>query len=410
MDYKKKLVERSLINKIIYLMQNFPAVALIGARQVGKSTLLKSIYPKAKYFDLEDDQDFELAENDSSVIFHDHSKPILFDEAQLSVNLFKSLRVEIDKTKKNGQFLISGSSSPELLGNISETLAGRIAIVEVPGFNLSESFNTKPSLLMKNISNLEALKKLKTVNNPKNIFQSCLFGGYPQPLLNRNSLKYVDTWFDSYYKTYLERDVRSLFPKLKLNSYKHFIKMMGRSNGEIINYSDFSKSLDVSQPTIKNYFEIANGTFVWRNIPSYTKNSKKTVIKMPKGQLRDSGLLCFLLNINSTEELINHVQFGRIWESFIIEQLIKMANLEFSKLNYYYFRTKAKAEIDLILEGRFGTIPIEIKSGIKTNKNQILTLKNFIIDNNCPLAIVVNRGEEIKMLAEKIIQIPISYI
>lgn len=391
-------------------MKSYPAVVLIGARQVGKSTLLKQVCPQAKFFDLENDQDFLLAENDPFIIFQDFKKPIVFDEAQLSIKLFKALRVEIDKTRANGQFLLSGSSSPELLGNISETLAGRVAIVETPCLDFSESHKSGVSDFLKNISSLEKIKNLKPIAKMEDIFESCLFGGYPQPFLLRNDLDFFDSWFSNYFKTYIDRDIRALFPTLKLDSFKKFIKMMARSSGEIINYSDYARSLDVSQPTIKKYFEIADGTFIWRMQPSYTKDSKKTVIKMPKGHIRDSGLLCYLKNINSVEELKNHSQFGRIWESFITEQIIKMTMLNYSKYEFYHYRTKAMAEIDLIIQGRFGLIPIEIKSGISTSQKQIMTLKKFTEDNNCPFSVVINRGHEIKMLAEKVIQIPVNYI
>lgn len=147
------------------------------------------------------------------------------------------------------------------------------------------------------------------------------------------SAKFFDSWFDNYFKTYIERDVRSLFPTLRLDSFKKFIKMLAQSSGDIINYSDFARSLDVSQPNIKKYMEIADGTFIWRTLNSYTKNSKKNVIKMPKGHFRDSGLLCFLLNIHSVEQLQTHHSFGRIWESFVIEQLLATLLLTFNLLN-----------------------------------------------------------------------------
>ena len=159
MDY----VKRNLEPKVKDLLAKFPAVVLIGARQVGKSIILKRVLPNAKLFDLEDEQDYQLAENDPAIIFQDYSKPIIFDEVQLSNKLFKALRVEIDRTKENGQFLLSGSSSPELLGNISETLAGRVAIVEVPCLDYSESYSTDESQLLKNISSLSKIKQLEPV-------------------------------------------------------------------------------------------------------------------------------------------------------------------------------------------------------------------------------------------------------
>lgn len=403
-------IKRNLLPRVQELMTKFPAVVLIGARQVGKSTLLRQVLPTAKFFDLEDEQDFMLAENDPAIIFKDFKKPIIFDEAQLSQSLFKALRVEIDKTRENGQFLLSGSSSPDLLNHISETLAGRVAIVEVPGFNFAESAEVNVSNLLQIINDETAIKSLKPSVQEKQVFERCLFGGYPQAFLNRDDVDFFDSWFSNYFKTYIQRDVRSLFPTLKLDAYKKFIRMLAQSSGDIINYSDFARSLDVSQPTVKKYFEIADGTFVWRTINSYTKNARKLVTKMPKGYIRDSGLLCYLLNIHDLDQLNTHPKLGSIWESFIIEQLINSAQLFHSKLYYYYYRTKAKAEIDLVLEGRFGLIPIEIKNGIRTQQKQLITLKNFIQEHNSPLGIVINRADEIKMLANKVIQVPVSFL
>jgi len=391
-------------------MESYPAVVLIGARQVGKSTLLKQLFPEAKLFDLEDEQDFLLVENDSAIVFKDNSKPILFDEAQLSNKLFKALRVEIDKTKKNGQFLLSGSSSPELLSNICESLAGRIAIVEIPSFNFSESHSTKLSELFENFKSIESIKDICTVSNEEDIFESCLYGGYPRPFLERKNLDFFDSWFSNYYKTYIERDIRSLFPGLKIESFKKFIKILARSSGNIINYSDFARTLEVSQPTVKNYFDIADGTFIWRKLPSFDKSSKKTLLKMPKGHFRDSGLLCYLLGIHSIDDLKNNPLFGRIWESFLIEQIIKLLGISYSKYEYFYYRTKAKAEIDLVIQGRFGLIPIEIKSGIQTNQKQLITLKNFIKEHQSPFALVVNRGQDVKLLADKVLQVPVTFL
>jgi predicted AAA+ superfamily ATPase len=406
MDY----IKRSLVRKINSLMKQFPAVVLIGARQTGKSVLLRQVLPKAKFFDLEDDSDFMLAENEPAVIFSDFKKPIIFDEAQLSKGLFRALRVEIDRDRSCGQFLLSGLSSPELLENISESLAGRVAIVEVPVFNFSESHSNELSFFTSSISSIDDLKKLKERCDLEQVFESCLFGGYPRPFLNRDNLDLLDGWFENYFKTYIERDVRALFPGLRLETFKKFIRMISRSSGEILNFSDFARSLDVSQPTIKKYFEIADGTCIWRTQNAFTNCSKKTVLKMPKGHFRDSGLLCYFLNINSVNDLKDHPQFGRIWESFVIEQILKMVHLNYAKSEFYYYRTKAQAEIDLVLEGRFGTVPIEIKSGINTSLKQIITIKKFVAENSCSLGIVINRGKEIKLLADKIIQIPVTYL
>ncbi|MCU7836930.1 MAG: DUF4143 domain-containing protein [gamma proteobacterium symbiont of Taylorina sp.] len=233
---------------------------------------------------------------------------------------------------------------------------------------------------------------------------------YPELYLTRESQLFVEQWRESYIQTYIERDIRVLFPNLNFNTFKRFVKMSCFASGEIINYANFSRSLDISQPTIKNYFDILAGTFIWRNLPSYEKNLKKRVIKMPKGYFKDTGLVNHFLKINTIDDLKSHPQYGHIWEAFIIEQIIRRFKENLVRCDFFHYRTSNHSEIDLILEGNFGIIPIEIKTSSSTPKKQLRTMENFINENNCAYGIVVNSGNEIFKLSEKIIQIPAIYL
>ncbi|RLA65884.1 MAG: ATP-binding protein [Epsilonproteobacteria bacterium] len=402
---------KNIVNSVGYLLKSFPSVVLLGARQVGKSTLLRRCLPEADYFDLEVESDWNRVSSDPHLLFNELKGPFVFDEAQLSPKLFKALRVEIDKDRKtNGRFLLSGSSSPELLKNITETLAGRCAILEIGTFDWSESGQKEQSKFFENLASIDDLLKLKPIHTHSELLDYCLYGGYPDPFLKRSDKNYYDIWYKDYIKSYVERDIRALFPTLNLDAYKRFIKMMATATGEIINASNFARSLDVSQPTVKKYLEIIEGTFLWRKLAPYDKVLKKRVVKMPRGHLRDTGLTNYFLNIYSTSDLKAHHLFGRIWEGFITEQILK--NLENSLIRHkaYFYRTNNQAEIDLILEGRFGIIPIEIKSGSTTSKGQLKTLSNFIKENKCPFGIVINNGTEIFKISDSIIQIPAIFI
>jgi predicted AAA+ superfamily ATPase len=166
----------------------------------------------------------------------------------------------------------------------------------------------------------------------------------------------------------------------------------------------------VSQPTAKSYFDIATGTFLWRKIPSFQNNQMKSLIKMPKGHLRDTGLMNYLLNINNLEQLKSHPQYGKIWETFIIEQILKNCEASMIKHQAFFYRTRGQAEIDLILETPMGLIPIEIKSGINLLEKQLQTLKNFIKEFHCPMGFVINNAEEVAFLSENIVQLPASFV
>lgn len=402
---------RNIQKYMLELLDNFPAVVVLGARQVGKSTLLKALLPNAKFFDLERRSDYQRVCDDPELIFREADGPYVFDEAQLAPSLFNALRVEIDRHRdRRGQFLLSGSSSPQLLRNVTETLAGRCAMVELGPFSWNEGLDKPASAFYTSLSSLEQLKALPSLNNHAELLAQCLSGGYPEPFLNRSNEFFFDRWMESYIQSYIERDIRRLFPTLNLQAYQRFIQMLCFASGEITNLSNFSRSLGVSQPTVKKYIEIMEGTFMWRTLHSYEKNQSKSVIKMARGHIRDTGLICYLLNIHSIDDLKSHPKYGQIWEGFVIEQILRGLQDHLVTHRYYYYRTRSKAEIDLVLEGRFGTIPIEVKASYSTPKNQLRTLEDFVVRNRCPFGVLINNGDDIYMLSNNIVQIPANYL
>lgn len=405
--------KRNSYESIVYMLNHFPCVAIIGARQVGKSTLMHQLLPEAPFFDLEKESDFTRISRDTEFFLQDNPGPLCIDEAQLCPQLFEAMRVKIDENRKQpGQYLITGSSSPELLSNISESLAGRVAIVELGTFTTAECAGQQiPEFysLLKS-GNFHELIHISSQISKEQMYQALLYGGYPEPFLNHVEKQFYDLWMENYFRTYIDRDIRRLFPQLNMDAYKRFIRMLAFSSGDLINTSNFSTSLDVSQPTAKSYFEIATGTFLWRKIPSFQSNKIKSLIKMNKGHIRDTGLTNHLLNINTLEQLKSHPQYGKIWETFIIEQILK--NLEASMIKHqaYFYRTRGQAEIDLILETPQGLIPVEIKSGINIEEKKLLTMKNFIREFNCPIGFIINNSEKIMFLSGDIIQIPANFI
>lgn len=404
-------LKRDLSRTIQYLLANFPVVAVLGARQVGKSTLLRNTLPEAAYFDLEREADFQRVSDDPALLLQEVTLPVIFDEAQLSPALFRALRVTVDERREvSGQFLLSGSSSPHLLKQISETLAGRIAIVELDPLSWHEVLERPANDLLRAFESPEKLPELQATKNKQELLDLCLKGGYPEPVLKSGDKRFYRLWMENYLKTYVERDVRALFPQLNLEAYKRFIQMLAFSSGEIINAANFARSLDVSQPTIKSYLEIVEGTFLWRRLSSYQKNVNKRIVKMPKGHIRDTGLINYFLRIQNVNDMKSHPQFGCIWETFIIEQILRHFKNNAERVEYYYYRTHNQAEIDLILETDFGLIPVEIKAGSVTPKKQITTLENFVKEHNCRYGLVINNGDQVYRLSESIYQLPAIFL
>ena len=408
---------RNLSRKIDELLQIFPAVIIIGTRQCGKTSLAKQLRPDWEYVDLESSQTFDRITNDIAFFFKEHPSKLIIDEAQVYPELFKELRGIIDADRKtNNRFIITGSSSLELLKNSAESLAGRVGIVELASFKVNEVASVPVSsfyqLFESQITRetLSEIKKLPIISSHEQVKTHFLKGGYPDAALAKNDVVY-NQWMENYFTTYINRDVRSLFPKLNLIKFRRFTQLLASMSGQIINKSKLARAIEVNDKTVKDYLDIADGTFVWRTIPSYEKKQSKSLIKMPKGGYRDSGLLHFHKNILNFDQLDRSIDIGHDFEHFVIEEIMKGMESSFStnwKCSYY--RTRGGAEIDLILDGAFGVVPIEIKYGMKVSIKSLSSLIKFVDQNDLPFGIVVNNGEKIEMLTEKIVQIPITYL
>ena len=408
-------LNRNIEQKVTKLLNIFPVVVVLGARQVGKTTLCKLLKPNWTYFDLQNPLHAELIQNDPINFFQHYPKNVIIDEAQENQELLKTLRGIIDEDRdSNGRFLLTGSSSPELLHRASETLAGRVGIVELGTFKTNERFQLPLSCFYNIFSDLKEAENILQQNKPElteqQLISSWLIGGYPKAVINY-SLADNKQWMANYFSTYINTDITSLFPRLKRHVFQRFLKMISRLSGTIVNKKELAKSLEISEKTVNEYINIAEGTFLWRSLLSYHGNVRKTLIKMPKGYIRDTGLLHYLLRIYLSDDLYNSPISGTSFEGFVIEEILNglMATTH-TNWQAYYYRTKHGAEIDLVLEGDFGIVPIEIKQGIMVRQKQLISLNNFVQENNLPLGLVINQSNELLWLKNNILQVPFTYL
>ena len=408
-------IKRHQHNKIIRLLKSFPVVVVTGPRQCGKSTVARMVAEDWAYFDLENPVHFDRIHDDPVLFFQEHSEHVIIDEAQRSAKLFETLRGVIDQDRSNkGRFLLTGSASFELMSHISETLAGRVAIVEMAPFKVDERLNLPPpvfyELFNKKIDSnfLPQLKRLKPTKTISDLKESLLFGGYPEPVLSKDQDFYLD-WMDNYFDTYINRDLRYLFPKLDLVKYRRVLMMLTQLSGTIVNKSEVARSVEVNEKSIRDYMEIISGTYFWRVLPAYLTPKIKTTLKLPKGHFRDSGLGLFLQNIHTLEELDNFPKLGNYFEAFIVEELIRgFEAVKIRNLKYSHFRTKAGGEIDLIVSGSFGILPIEVKYSSNVKPKQVNALKHFVDIHQLEIGLVISNTIEPSMITEKIIQVPAS--
>lgn len=413
MTVKKRL----LADKIKIFMGMFPVVAVIGSRQCGKSTLVRDAYPDWKYYDLERPDDYQLITSDPVGFFNRHQDNIIIDEAQQFPDLFAVLRGVIDQDREAcGRFLLTGSSSPDIVRGLSESLAGRIATIELWPFKMVE-FQEHPlpslyNLLINKNTSPELFTSLTTEITSQQLYDHWLLGGYPEPRIKgcQNPL-FHGLWMDEYFTDYIRRDIGRLFPRINSHNFRLFIQSLSFHSGNIINQSTIAGALEISSVTAKEYLEILHNTFIWRNLRSFEKNSLKKIQKMPKGFFRDQGILHHLLKIDEVDRLLIHPTAGTSFESFVIEEIIRglQATLQYG-IDFNFYRTRDRAEIDLIVDGPFGFIPIEVKLGHKLNQRMLGPMKVFLKETGANYGILVNNSEKIEIIADKIIQIPATYL
>jgi hypothetical protein len=392
------------------LLGLFPCVALLGVRQCGKTTLLRELLPDWRLFDMEKLADHEAIARDPDLFLRLNSRHVAIDESQLLPSLFPALRVAIDSDRESrGRFVITGSSSPELLAAIAESLAGRVAIIDMGPFSLAEAYELPPSPVLAMLAGRAAANDLANVSTRLSLSQVTdywLHGGYPEPWI-KSSPRFRKLWLQNYLQTYLDRDLPRLFPGLDRQKFRLFVQMLAQLSGSIINYSDVARALGVSQPTARDYFHIAHGSFIWRHLPAYEKNAAKRVVKHPKGYLRDSGLLHFLLHLQDRDDLMAHPRMGASWEGMVIENLVRGLAAAGVDFNAFHYRSGGGAEIDLVLEGEFGLLPVEIKHTQHVDARSLRALRDFVAERGCRYGIVINNDERPR-LDENLVSLPFA--
>lgn len=331
MDYYSRILEKSVETSLLH----FPAVAIIGARQSGKTTMVKHLFAdksNVAYLDLERDADLrKLA--DAELFFNAYSKSTLFciDEVQRKPELFPILRYLIDSWQENRRFLLLGSASRDLLRQSSESLAGRISYKQLSPF----VFHELPS----NIS----------------LAQYIIQGGFPKSLFAPIDISIE--WRENFITTFLERDLlqwKNFTPIIM----RRLWMMLAHNNGQTVNYSAISKSLGVNNVTVKNYINLLEATLMLFVIPPYVSNLGKRLVKAPKIYIADSGICSSLLGIYSYEALIGHIALGSIWEQIVIQN-IKVA---YPEAELFFYRTSNGAEVDFVMRYKNRIFAIECKS------------------------------------------------
>jgi predicted AAA+ superfamily ATPase len=392
------------------LLRHFPCVAVTGVRQCGKTTLLGALPGEWHRFDMESVADRQQVLTDPDLFLRLYPRQVAIDEAQLAPALFPALRVAIDRERDGkGRFVLSGSSSPDLVKSMAETLAGRVGLAEMGPLTLAEAWQQPPSPLYALLAHRADPADIVAAAVPRLTLEQVLeywfHGGYPEPWLSGDA-EFRRLWHRNYLDTYLLRDVAALFPNLNRDRYRQLIQLLSHLSGSILNNAEIARTLGVSEPTVRDWLSIAHRTYLWRHVPAWDRSPHKQLVRHPKGYLRDSGMLHRLLQVPDAAALAMHPQSGRSWEGLVVENLLRGFENAGLRMQPFHYRTRGGAEIDLILEGEAGLIPVEVKLGSHADARSLGALREFVTTHTCPLGLVINNDEKARHLDDRIIALP----
>ena len=354
-------------------------MALLGPRQCGKTTLARELVDKdsSNYFDLEDSNSL-IGLSDPRIALASLKGIVVIDEVQRRPELFPILRVLLDRTPLPARFLILGGASPEFLRQSSESLAGRLEMIEMDGFGLSEVGQRQASRLW-------------------------LRGGFPLSFLARSDADSF-AWRKSFIKTFLERDLRQQGITIPATALHRFWTMLAHSHGQIWNAAPFASSLGITEPTVRRYLDILTGVFMVRQIQPWHINIKKRQVKAPKIYIRDTGMLNSLLGLKTEAEISRHPSCGASWEGYVIEEVIRSVDPD----DVYFWATHQGAEIDLVFTkgGRMYGVEIKRADAPTMTPSMRIALEDLKLERIA----VIYPGEKRYSLHKKIDVVPFEKI
>ena len=416
-------IARALESRLHKYEKTYKALLVTGPRQVGKSTLLKKAFPNRKYVSLDDPFLEQQAREAGDLFLTLNSPPVTIDEVQRAKELFRYIKIKCDESENKGLFCLSGSQPFPLMQHVSESLSGRIGILELSGLSLRESmgdaFNRHFVPTMEYIT-----ERRKTLKKPENIWEIIHKGGYPEL---QEEAKEWNAFYADYVRTYIERDVRELAAVQDLNTFRQFMIAAAARTGAILNYSSIASEIGKDVGTVKNWISILEASGILYLLEPYTSSVLKRAAKSPKLYFRDTGLACYLTRWLTPETLAYGAMSGPLFETFAVTEILKSFANEGLDYRHYvsYYRghdrkkdqedgtgRESESEIDLIIEENGILYPIEIKRNTQTKA--VMTSAFPVLDRipgkTRGMGAVLCCCPDVGILRENILQIPVWYV
>lgn len=417
-------IHRTIETKLEEMYNNFPAILITGSRQSGKSTLLQYLSTTKKQtineVSLDNLSERTLAIEDPETFLRTHGVPLIIDEFQYAPNLLSYIKLAIDEARKNEMFgdgqkvgtlyYLTGSQVFETMENITESLAGRVGIIDLYPLSTREISNSTEEIFIPNIDVIRKKEPLK-YEYMNNIFERIFKGSYPELYKNKNIS--LEAFYSSYLRTYIERDLRKIINIKDELKFMKFISSLAARTGREFNASDIAKDIGIDSETVAKWTGILSNTYIVFLLQPHMNNNIGRIIKRPKIYFMDTGLACYLTGYVSSETLQRSNYSGQIFETYIISEIVKSYanNHRDPKKHLYYYRDNSGKEIDLLILYDDNIYPVEIKKNSNPDKNAI---KNFNVvkkfEMNSPNGAVICLTKDIHPIDDKNYMIPIEYI
>ncbi len=382
-------IPRHLETQLRRAVRNYPVVTITGPRQSGKTTLAKKVLQENAYVTLELMEQREFAQTDPRGFLGQFTGPVTIDEAQRAPDLFSYIQVEVDEEQTSGRFVLTGSQNFLLLDKISQSLAGRCAILHLLPFSEAELKSRK----LEAVPNIGVEIRTQRANSGDDLFQALFTGSYP-----RIHDRHIDPqdWLRNYYQTYVERDVREIVNVGDLDAFRRFVGLCAGRTGQLLNLSSLANDCGITHTSARRWLSVLETSFIVRLLQPHHRNFNKRMVKSPKLYFLDTGLLCYLLRIRSADDLRLHGYRGAIFESWVISETVKNFMHRGLEPDVYFWRDSVGHEIDLVIEEGETLAAVEIKSAQTFSPDFLASLKYWrnLVGKEEILSTLVYGGDE----------------
>jgi len=402
------MIKRNIEARLRLALKDTPVVFLQGARQVGKSTLVRSLHDYS-YLTLDDSVTLAAATSDPAGFIAGLEGLVVLDEVQKAPAIFSVIKREVDLNREPGRFLLTGSANVLLVPTVSESLAGRIEILTLRPFSQGELQGLSETFVDKVFSKTMPQKPSEPAGLSK-LTDLVLRGGYPEICTTR-AVSRRDDWFRAYITTILQRDIRDLANIEGLTDMPRLLAMLATRVGSLLNFADVARDLAIPQTTLKRYFALLEMTFLLQPLPAWSSNLGKRLVKSSKLYLNDTGLLAHLLGLEKSRLASDPTRMGPLLENFVVAELSKQISWSKTKPEMFHFRTQAGREVDIVLEDRSGRlVAVEVKASATIGSKDLTGIRTLaeLVGERFHRGIILYAGQDSIPFGANIHALPVS--